>query len=266
MEKFKSTIWDYYKEHKRTFAWRHEPDPYKIVISEIMLQQTQTYRVAPKYEEFVTRFPTIELLAEASLFDVLKVWQGLGYNRRAKFLHLLAQKVVTDYQGKIPACHVTLQTLPGIGWATAGSICAFAFNQPTVFIETNIRAVYIHFFGENKTEIKDKELLPIIAATIDQENSREWYYALMDYGVMLKSTQPNPSRKSAHHAKQSRFEGSDRQIRGMILKLLTQQKIMTIDAIVACIDRPTERVLAIMNDLIAEKFVSRGSKNLVSIA
>lgn len=266
MEQFKKTIWNYYKEHKRSFVWRHEPDPYKILISEVMLQQTQTYRVVPKYEQFVAKFPTIESLADATLLEVLKVWQGLGYNRRAKFLHLLAQKVVNDHQGTVPFCRDTLQTLPGIGWATAGSICAFAFNQPTVFIETNIRTVYIHFFGQQRTEIKDKELLPIIAATVDQENPREWYYALMDYGVMLKSTQPNPSRKSAHHTKQSRFEGSDRQIRGMILKLLTQHEVMSIEKLVASIDRPPERVIAIMNDLIGEGLAKLIEDNLISIA
>ena len=184
---FKEFIWDFYHQNKRDFAWRHVDNPYYVVVSEIMLQQTQTHRVITKYEEFIGAFATFESLAAASLRDVLTVWQGLGYYRRARFLHQLAQIVVNEYNGVLPQDPKILQTLPGIGPNTAGSICAFAFNKEVVFIETNIRTVFIDSFFRDKENVTDKELLPLITMTLDQENPREWYYALMDYGVFLKS-------------------------------------------------------------------------------
>jgi A/G-specific adenine glycosylase len=186
------------------------------VISEIMLQQTQTYRVEPKYQAFLAALPTIQDLAHADLRTVLTLWQGLGYNRRGKFLHMLAQEVMRKHEGVIPDTPELLVQLPGIGKATAGSICAFAFNKPTVFIETNIRTVFLYHFFAGQQGVDDRELFPLVAATVDQENPREWYYALMDYGVHLKKSLPNPSRSSKHHVIQSKFEGSDRQIRGAI--------------------------------------------------
>lgn len=220
---FKTIIWNYYHTHGRTFPWRQTYDPYAIVVSEVMLQQTQTYRVEPKYKAFMHELPTFNALAQAEQRDVIRLWQGLGYNRRALGLQKLAYIITHEFNGVLPQNPLILETLPTIGKATACSVSTFAFNTPTVFIETNIRAVFIHtFFGATATAVHDKELLPLIEQTLDQENPRLWYYALMDYGVMLKKTFKNPSRKSKHHTQQSRFEGSDRQIRGTILKLLTQ--------------------------------------------
>ncbi|HZW60608.1 MAG TPA: hypothetical protein VFF04_00100 [Candidatus Babeliales bacterium] len=255
IQSFKHFIWQFYILHQRSFAWRHVDDPYKVLVSEVMLQQTQTYRVETKYEEFITTFPDFESLASAQLRDVLAVWQGLGYNRRGKFLHSLAQQVVQNYHGKLPDKPEELVKLPGIGKATAASICAFAFNKPTVFIETNIRAVYIHSFFKDKQEVHDNELFPLVQATVDQNNPREWYYALMDYGVYLKKLYPNPSRRSAHHTTQSRFEGSDRQIRGFVLKLLTQHSYLTLHEIVNSTKKESARVEKIVNQLCAEGFI-----------
>jgi A/G-specific adenine glycosylase len=217
---FVETIKTYYRQHKRVFAWRDVENSYYVFISEVMLQQTQTQRVVVKFEQFITAFPTINALAAASLADVLTVWQGLGYNRRAKFLHQAAQEIIRTHQGIIPHDLAALNALPGIGKATASSILAFAYNEPTVFIETNIRSVYIEFFFKDSTQVHDRDLEPLIRSTVDQENPRQWYYALMDYGVMLKKEHGNPSRKSKHHTTQSRFEGSDRQVRGSILRAL----------------------------------------------
>ena len=253
---FINHIWDYYSKHGRIFDWRHEEDPYKIVVSEVMLQQTQTYRVAVKYQPFIQAFPTIQTLAQAPLKDVLALWQGLGYNRRGMYLHQIAQKVVQEYAGKVPDDPAVLVTFSGLGKATAASICAFAFNKPTCFIETNIRAVYIHFFFQNKINVADAEIMPLIQATVDHKNPREWYYALMDYGVMLKKSIPNPSRKSAHHITQSKFEGSNRQIRGMILKLLIQsEQGYTFEQLCAAIDRPAERIKKAIEQLCKEKII-----------
>lgn len=228
-DQFKQLIWSFYAENKRSFLWRHESDPYKVVVSEVMLQQTQTIRVVEKYRAFIDRFPTITDLAAASFANVLSHWNGLGYNRRALFLHKLSQIVVEKHGGVIPCDEDILVSLPGIGKATAASICAFAFNKSTVFIETNIRTIFLHHFFPLQDGIDDKQLLPLIEKTVDHKNSRDWYYALMDYGVYLKQSIPNPSRKSKHHTKQSKFHGSDRQIRGAVLRALLERKMLLFD-------------------------------------
>ena len=263
---FKEFIWDFYHTNKRDFAWRNIENPYCILISEIMLQQTQTSRVVTKYEEFITAFPNFYALASASLRDVLSVWQGLGYYRRARFLHQLAQVVVNEHAGILPQDPKILQTFPGIGPNTAGSICAFAYNQHTIFIETNIRTVFIDAFFHDKTDVTDKQLLPLIVQSVDQENPREWYYALMDYGVFLKARQANPSRKSAHYSKQSKFEGSDRQIRAKVLKLIVNQKSVTHQDILKTIGKDIERVERIVDQLLAEVFIKKSINGIYSVA
>src|SRR6266550_351214 len=146
IQQFHEAVWDYYREHKRIMAWRVHPTPYSVLVSELMLQQTQVNRVLPKFQEFMLRFPTVISLADAPLAEVLRVWSGLGYNRRAKFLHAAAQVVVEKYGGVIPATFTELVTLPGVGKNTAGAVLAYAYNQPVVFIETNIRSVFFHHF------------------------------------------------------------------------------------------------------------------------
>lgn len=253
---FQNFIWTFYADNKRDFAWRHIDDPYGIVVSEIMLQQTQTHRVAQKYELWLAEFPDFATLAQAPLRDVLSVWSGLGYNRRAMALQKIAQRVVAEFDGQLPGDPEILVTFPHIGPNTAGSICAFAFNAPTIFIETNIRAVFIHSFFKDKTEVSDKEIYPLVEQTVDQENPREWYYALMDYGVMLKSQHVNPSRKSAHHTTQSKFEGSDRQVRGMMLRFLTA-KACTMQELVVLSRKDAQRVEKIVEQLRDEGFIKK---------
>ncbi len=226
LEAFKALVWNFYAFNKRVFEWRKEITPYKVVVSEIMLQQTQTDRVAKKFSPFIDQFPDFKTLAQATQSEVLMHWIGLGYNRRALALHAIAQKVVAEHDGNLPSDVEVLQSFKGLGHATASSIAAFAFNKPTCFIETNIRSVYLHNFFFKKEDVHDKELMPLIHATVDKSNPREWYYALMDYGVHLKKLYKNPSRKSRHHTVQSKFEGSDRQIRGEIIRLLLFHKIM----------------------------------------
>lgn len=251
---FQKTVWDYYNRYARDLPWRHTDDPYKILISEIMLQQTQAARVIPKYEAFVKQFPTARTVAKAPLAEVLKAWSGLGYNRRAKFLHEAAKVVDKQLGGKFPKTIEQLTLLPGIGKNTAGAILAYAFNIPVIFIETNIRTVYIHHFFTDKADVADSELIPIIEQTLDTTNSREWYWALMDYGVFIKSTVGNRSRSSKHYAKQSKFEGSKRQVRGRVLKMLatqpqTEQQLMESVADI--------RLPEVLDDLIKEKMISR---------
>lgn len=258
IQQFQKIIWDHYRAHGRFFDWRHTDDPYKIFISEVMLQQTQTSRVAQKYPIFMQAFPNFWALAHASLKEVLLQWQGLGYNRRGMFLHQSAQKIVSDYNGILPDDPNVLIALPGIGKATAASMIAFAYNKPTVFIETNIRSVFIHFFFATQTEIADSQIMPLIQASLDLENPRDWYYALMDYGVYLKKLVVNPNKKSKHYTKQSKFQGSDRQIRGMILKILsTNAQRISQKEITDMIGKDHVRIEKIIKQLIKEKFISQ---------
>lgn len=252
---FRETIYGYYHQYKREFSWRQTTDPYHILVSEVMLQQTQTYRVNGKFEHFLAQFPNFYVLAQADMRSVLAAWQGLGYNRRALALQAIAQSVVTTHSGQLPADSQTLTTFRGIGSNTAGSICAFAFNQPTVFLETNIRAVLIHFFFQGESHIHDKMLLPLARMVLDINNPRDWYYALMDYGVALKKCYPNPSRASAHHMKQSSFQGSDRQIRGEILRMLLAEYSLSISCVAERLTVDVERVERIARQLMHDGFL-----------
>jgi len=198
--------------------WRRTRDPYQILVSEIMLQQTQVARVLEFYPRFIARFPDFRRLSRASLRLVLKEWQGLGYNRRALMLKKLSGVIMERHGGTLPADHELLLELPGIGKATAGAVLAFAFRKPAVFIETNIRRVYLHFFFPGCGGVRDAEIFPLVVETLDRRNPREWYYALMDYGAMLAKTVRNPNRRSAHFKTQSRFRGSLREGRGAIIR------------------------------------------------
>ena len=220
-----------------------------------MLQQTQVPRVIEKYLSFIKRFPDFSVLAKAPLSVVLKEWQGLGYNRRAIAVKKIAEIVQRDYAGELPQDTDTLMKLPGIGPYTAAAIGAFAFNQAAVFIETNIRAVFIHTFFDDRTNVSDKEILPLIEQTLDRRNPQKWYWALMDYGVMLKKKFANPARRSSHHKKQSRFEGSNRQLRGRILKLLTASDGLTKAAIAKALNTEPAKIELNLADLEQEGFI-----------
>jgi len=217
MSSFVQQVRDYYHTHQRDLPWRKEINPYRVLVSEYMLQQTQVSRVIDKYNEWLRSFPTIFDLSSAPFEKVLTIWSGLGYNRRAKYIHTAAQLFVQKHRGIIPNDYDVLITTPGVGNATEQPIRCYALNEPVVFIETNIRTVYIHNFFPKSTEVSDKDLLPLIEKTLDKKNPREWYWALMDYGNYLKTTFKNPSRKSKHYVKQSKFEGSVRKTRGEIL-------------------------------------------------
>lgn len=256
IKKFQKLMWDFYKKEGRNMPWRHTDNLYHVMVSEIMLQQTQVKRVFHFYETFLQKFPTIHDLATAPLKDVLIAWQGLGYNRRAKFLHEAAK--IMDTNG-IPRTVATLQTLPGIGYNTACSTATFTYNIPVVFVETNIRTIMIYFFAHHKENVSDKEILSLVAQTLPKKNFREWYYALMDYGSFLKSRVINPSRQSKHHQKQSKFEGSDRQIRGNIIKALLTTEMTSI-ALAKKLAIPPLRLSEQIKNLTAEKMIVKKGK------
>ena len=222
---FQELVWDKARELYREMPWRQDTRPYYVLVSEIMLQQTQVDRVIPKFEAFIERFPDIKTLAEASLSEVLKLWSGLGYNRRAKFLHEAAKKIVTEYEGVFPNTHEGLVSLPGVGVNTAGAILAYSFNEPVVYIETNVRTVYFHHYFDDVMTVTDKELWLLAEETIDREHAREWYWGIMDYGSYLKRQGVGRNNKSHHYKKQSALKGSIREVRGAILKVLAKQNL-----------------------------------------
>ncbi len=260
IRRFQKQVYDHYRTNGRKLPWRKTRDPYKILLSELMLQQTQVGRVIEKYRQFLRRFPTIESVARAPLRAILETWQGLGYNRRALALKKLATIIVDCHEGRIPPVIEALKALPGVGAATAGAVCAFAFNKPAVFIETNIRSVFIHLFFPERGDVKDSEVLPFVEQTLDAKRPRQWYYALMDYGVALKEQHPNPSRRSAHYTKQSPFEGSLRQVRGMILRALVKEAGITEAALVKDINRDKAMVRQVLRQLCKEGLIIKQEK------
>ena len=219
----------------RDLPWRRTYDPYAIWISEVMLQQTQVSRVDGRWQRWLERFPTVDALAAAAPSDVLEEWQGLGYNRRALSVHRAAQ-AISEAGGVFPQDPKELVKLPGIGPATAAGIRAFAFNLHGVYLETNVRTVFLHELYPQAEGVPDSELVPLVELTCPASvagaadavatelTPRSWYYALLDYGAYLKKTIPNPSRRSKSHVKQSRFEGSHRQKRAELLRVLLAHK------------------------------------------
>jgi A/G-specific adenine glycosylase len=258
---FQKKILDYYIEKGRhDLPWRRERTPFTAFLSEVMLQQTQVLRVVDKFEAFRRRFSSFADLAHAPQGDIIRLWQGLGYNRRALFLHRAAQKIVVEHGGQLPENSEDLLSLPGIGPATAASLQVYAFNHPVVFIETNIRAVYIFHFFSDKTSVTDAEIRPLVEETLDYSDPYSWYSALMDYGVMIKRNYPNPSRKSRHHVKQSVFAGSRRQVRGRILTLLSTTGKMSRKHLVSTVD--DHRAASVIEELVSEGFLRECSQGV----
>jgi A/G-specific adenine glycosylase len=220
IREFRKLVYANYERDGRKFPWRNNAGPWGILVSEFMLQQTRTERVLPYWTRWMKLWPRPRDLAEASLEEALREWSGLGYNRRCLFLRNCAAEIVRGHKGLVPETRGDLEALPGIGPYTAGAVACFAYNQPVVFIETNIRAAVIHFFFPGRDDVRDSEIMPVLERALDRKNPREWYYALMDYGAALKKLTVNPSRRSAHYTRQSPFEGSFRQLRGRVVKTL----------------------------------------------
>ena len=254
---FQRRVYDYYDHHGRDLPWRKRPTAYRVLVSEVMLQQTQVDRVRDKFKTFLNAFPTFSSLAEAPMPKLLAIWSGMGYNRRALALRLLAQKVVNERRGRLPSDFDKLLALPGIGKYTAGAVLAFAFNRPIVFLDTNIRRVFIHEFFRDRENIHDEELVPLIERTMDTGNPRRWYNALMDYGAMLAKEHRNPNRKSVHYVRQSPFENSNRQVRGRILKALVKDSPLSAAQIVKLTGMDEERVKENLVQLSIEGFIRK---------
>ena len=256
-------VWHHYRRAGRDLPWRRTKNPYRILVSEVMLQQTQVERVLPKYREFLRSFPTIRALAEAPLAALLRAWSGLGYNRRALFLKRAAEIMVCEHHGRVPRSVEALEQFPGIGAYTARAVLCFAFDEPTVFLETNIRTVFIHHFFAERVKrgsaVSDSELEALVRAALETRRSpREWYFALMDYGAHLKKTVGNLNRASAHYARQSRFAGSEREARGRTLKLLLAGA-RSADEIVSISKLSRERISCALSSLGHDGLIAKDS-------
>ncbi len=260
MASFRRGVMEFYRRHGRAFPWREDITPYRVVVSEVMLQQTGVERVREKYEPFVRLLPDFASLASAPLRDIMEAWQGLGYNRRVLSLKKLALAVMGRHSGELPRDRVSLLELPGVGEATAGAITAFAFNMPAVFIETNIRRVFIHRFFADQAEVSDRQIIPLVEAALDRSNPRDWYYALMDYGSVLGRTGYNANKKSAHYSKQTPFAGSDRELRGEALRVLLACGPMSVDDIAAATGRDPGRLASVLDAMVGDGLISREEK------
>jgi A/G-specific adenine glycosylase len=259
---FRAEVKAYYEAERRDLPWRRTHDPYAILVSEIMLQQTQVARVLEKYRLFLARFPTVALLASAEVSEVLTAWSGLGYNRRALSLHRAAGIIAHEHNGCVPETVAELRRLPGVGAATAAAVSAFAFGRAEPFIETNIRAAFIHFFFQDLDGVPDADILPLVEKTMDRDDPREWFYALMDYGVWVKKTYANPSRRSKHHTVQSPFTGSRRELRAQVLQAVLALApagagVATIADRLPGRPRETAEVLSVLEDLAREGFLDK---------
>ena len=257
VKRFREAVHDFARTGRRMMPWRETTDPYAILVSELMLQQTQTGRVGAFYSAFITRFPTFESLASSPFSEVLKQWQGLGYNRRARFLYDCASIVVSRHAGRLPSEVDQLKALPGIGPYTAAAVAAFAFGTPVSMIETNIRRVFIHFFFRGRGRVRDAEIMPLVEATLDRDDPRGWYYALMDYGASLVGLVPNPNRQSAHYNRQAPFAGSVREVRGRILHEVTRHGRLTIRDLERLVGPTDSRFIPALDGLENERLIVR---------
>ena len=234
---FRRKVYAHYRSAGRDLPWRRTQDPYAILVSELMLQQTQVERAVRFYAPFLEAFPSTSHLAAAPAAEVLRLWSGLGYNRRAVALHRAAALIERDHDGRVPRDRGDLMKLPGIGPATSGALLAFAFATPVEFVETNIRRAAIaeltarpHLLAADakRQPLPDAAILPFLECALDREDPRNWYYALMDYGAAIgrearrRGTAANPNLISSAYQRQSRFHGSARQLRGAIVRALTK--------------------------------------------
>ena len=266
IEAFKQLVWREGRAHWRDLPWRGIDDDYAVLVSEVMLQQTQVKRVLRYWGRFLALFPTVDALAAADNALVLEMWQGLGYNRRALMLKRCAEECAAHHGGKLPAKREELLALPGIGPATASGVMAFARNEPCVYLETNVRSVFLHHFFPGVEKVPDKDVAALVERACPEEDVRGWYYALLDYGAHLKQIVSNPSRRSSGYARQSTFEGSHRQKRAAIVRLVLGEPGIGLEAISAKLDEmeraagrgaiEDNELSRLLDELVAEGFFS----------
>lgn len=252
---FIKTVFQHYEKNGRhDLIWRKKINAYRILVSEIMLQQTQVSRVIPKFTEWMKRYPTLAKLRESNLQEVLVLWQGLGYQRRAKALYTIAEQVDT-----LPKTFDELLNFPGIGRYTASAVCAFAYDSfAHPMLETNIRTALIETFHKNLTEINDSVLYTDLLRLegydqVHSHGARTWYYALMDYGAYLKSIKVSHNKKSKGYAKQKPYKGSTRELRAKILFAVAKGDSLPGD----------KRLQSVLDQLVGEGFILKKNRKYI---
>lgn len=265
IREFQTNIFVWWKKNKRDLPWRHTHDPYKIMVSEVMLQQTQVSRVLAGYREFIERYPTVKVLAKASTSDVVKIWKGMGYNRRALYLKQAARAVVDRYGGTFPKSEKELVKLPGLGTYTARAILVFAYRQNTACVDTNIRQIITHYFFDEKPQKPS-----IIQAVADQllplGKSWEWHQALMDFGAL----ELNVSRVTYHVSRKKTipFRQSNRFYRGRIIDRLREGKIREASLITefqTTYGKSREFILTIIAGLARDGLLARFARGVIGL-
>ncbi len=217
---FRSYIFSWWKKNARDLPWRHTSDPYAILVSEVMLQQTQVSRVLEKYEAFLGKYPTVFDLADAPTSGIIRDWKGLGYNRRALYLHRGALIVVEKYKGIFPESEAELLSIPGIGKYTARAILVFAFRHTVAMVDTNIRKIITHFFYDGRTQ-SESVIWETAKRLVPKGKSWEWHQALMDYGALeLWKQTGNNTARSIKRTSTVPFRQTNRFLRGRILDAL----------------------------------------------
>lgn len=263
---FQKVVLSYFKQHGRELPWRRTRDPYKILVSEVMLQQTQVERVVERYKTFIREFPSWRALSEAAPREVIAAWMGLGYYRRALNLHRAARHVCGVHRGRAPQTVEGLRELPGVGEYTAAAVAAFAYGAPAPMIETNIRALYLYVYFPKRRAVSDKEIMGKVQETVYGPDPRTWFYALMDLGSDLKRRVRGINRRSRHHVRQSPFKGSQREARAAILRLLTHQKSMSRAEILRRFTTRSEQAERALASLLKDELVRKnGSGRLVVV-
>lgn len=262
LRRFQKKIFDWWEGNKRDLPWRKTHDPYRIMVSEIMLQQTQVARGLLKYQEFITRFPSLESLAGASPAEVIRVWKGMGYNRRAVYLHGAARKIVTDYHGIFPQDERALLQLPGLGKYTTRAILVFAYKKDVAMVDTNIRQIITHFFFHDVPQ-SEKMIQEVADALIPQGKAWEWHQALMDYGALALDRKKNKRKK-----KQTPFKETNRYFRGRILDLLREGDKQE-DEVYAVLRQTYKKdnaaAAALLQGLVKDKLISWSKTGIMSL-
>lgn len=257
-------IFLWWKKNRRGLPWRRTRDPYHILVSEVMLQQTQVSRVIPKYTEFIEAFPSIRALAKASPARVLTLWKGMGYNRRALYLKKTAQMIVEVYGGVFPDTQAVLVKLPGLGLYTARAIMVFAFGQNVSMIDTNIRQIITHYFFKGLPQ-KEKDIQRVADLLVPKGRSWEWHQALMDYGALAMTTKKRDMKVAR---KQKPFKDSDRYFRGRIIDLLRSEdceELQLVHRFTSHYGKTDEFVNGIINGLIKDGLIERGPGSLLRL-
>ena len=267
-------VLDWYEPRRAAYPWRKRPTPYRVLVSEVMLQQTQAGRVEPIFRAFMRRFPSLRKLAEASRADVIRAWAGLGYNRRAVMLHEAARTVVREHGGRIPRDPEVLRRLPGVGPYTAAAVASIAHGEPVAAVDVNIgRVVARYHLGAEVHEEKPAKVRELAEEWLDRDRPGDWNQALMDLGRSFCRPKPRCGvcplasgcafRRSGRKPtpaprRQSTFEGSTRQVRGAILAALRVRKIATLAGLSSSTGHDLSRVATTVATLAHEGSVLAG--------